>query len=156
VKGVNKLKLLSVLSVVFILGVSIAGCSSGVSQSEYDLMSNELSTLKTDYQASQDNYIKLQSQFTRLNQYEQVMEICLDAWLVLVGDQSKLGYGKGDTYKWLADVDKKVKAVDDTVLSAMWKAYNAASPGADQFKRGVEMMSYVMDKIKSLSASAAK
>ena len=150
----GKTALLVILAIALVYGLSAGGCISGVSQAEYQKVSTELATVKTDYDNMQANYNKMQSQFTRLNQYELVLEMCIEAWNVLVGEPSKFGYTKADTKKWMVDMDTKVKAVDDTVLTSMWKAYmTAPALSAEQTKRGVQMMSYLMDRIKALSAN---
>jgi hypothetical protein len=135
---------------ILLLPVFLGTCSGGVSQEEYNSISNqlantrnELDTLKaqTSQQTQQGN--------GKLHAYAEIQELCIEPWLLLAGDKTKGGYTAtaADTVKWIADIDKRVKAIDDAALTTLWKSYVNTTNNTEKTKFGIRLMSYVSDKI---------
>jgi BMFP domain-containing protein YqiC len=135
---------------ILVIPAILGGCSSGVSQEEYQTVSNqlantrnELDTLKAQVsqQAQQGN--------AKAHAYAEVQELCLEPWLLLAGEKTKGGYtaSAADTNKWIADIDKRIKAIDDAVLTTLWKSYLNTTNNTEKTKIGIRLMSYVSDKI---------
>jgi hypothetical protein len=147
-QGVIYTILLTVISTVLFA----AGCVGGVSQDEYQRVANDLSTARADLVTANNNLESLRTQTAKIGAYLDVMNRCIDVWRLLAGQSSQYGYAKGEVGKWATDMDSKVNAINDTSLTALWKSFGSAQPGSpDQTKKGVAMMSYLMDKMKELS-----
>jgi hypothetical protein len=137
-----------------ILSLSTA-CASGISDTEYNAINNELVATKAELanlKAQASGSSTGSSDFVKVSMYAEINDRCIDAWRVLYGEPSKYGYTKGEVVKWVADLDAKIATVNDSALIILWKSYVAATPGADQLKKGVAMLSYLSDKLKSLTA----
>ena len=149
-------KYLSLAILVLFLGIiSLStGCATGVSESEYNALNNELVATKAELAnlKAQASGSSTSSADPKVGIYAEINDRCIDAWRVLYGDPSKYGYAKSDIVKWAADLDAKIATVNDAALSMLWKSYVTATPGADQLKKGVSMLSYLSDKLKVLTA----
>lgn len=142
-----RFSVLAVLAVALLL-LPLASACAGVSEADYNALRTELQTTKAELAA-------LQSQSSgnpKIAVYAEINDRCIDVWRVLSGEPSKYGYGKGDVSKWAADMTTRITAVEDPDLAVLWKVYLAATPGADQTKKGVALMGYVSDKLKMLTA----
>jgi hypothetical protein len=142
--------------VMFLSIMSLStGCATGVSETDYSLMKNELLATKAELEtlkAQASSSSTSSGDFAKVAMYAEINDRCIDAWRVLYGDPSKYGYTKGDVVKWASDLDAKIAAVNDAVLIILWKSYVTATPGADQLKKGVTMLSYLSDKLRALTA----
>lgn len=140
--------------VMFLSIMSLStGCATGVSETEYSLMKNELLATKAELETTKAQASSSSTaDFAKVGMYAEINDRCIDAWRVLYGDPSKYGYTKGDVIKWAADLDAKIAAVNDAALIIMWKSYVSAAPGADQLKKGVAILSYLSDKLRALTA----
>jgi len=147
-RGGHKYIVLAALIVSLVL-LSIAGaCAAGVSEADYNALKTELQMTKAELET-----LKAQSgSNTTIATYAEINDRCIDVWRVLSGEPSKYGYGKGDVGKWATDMQAKVASVDDAGLMTLWKAFMASTPGADQTKKGVALMGYVSDKLKTMTA----
>ncbi|MCX6006933.1 MAG: hypothetical protein NTZ34_06690 [Chloroflexi bacterium] len=139
---------LAVVVVLMTIPFFTAGCATGVSEADYNAMKTELQTTKAELET-------LKAQGTgnaKVAIYAEINDRCIDVWRVLGGEPSKYGYMKGEVAKWIADMDAKISNADDVTLTTMWKSYISATPGQDQNKKAIALMSYVSDKLKTLTA----
>jgi hypothetical protein len=136
--------------------LSIAGgCATGVSEADYNALKTELQTTKAELEilkAQTPNSAAGSADLAKVGAYAEISDRSLDAWRLLYGEPSKYGYAKGETARWISDLDAKITAVNDAGLTFLWKSYVAATPGADQLKKGVAILTYLSDKIKTLTA----
>jgi hypothetical protein len=132
---------------VIILPILLTGCSSGVSQEEYQNLSNQLATARTELETLKAQQGQSQQSIGKTNAYADIMDMCLEPWLVLVGEKSKRGYTAADTIKWVGDLDTRIKAIDDAALTTLWKGYVNTTNNAEKTKIGVQLMSYVSGKV---------
>ncbi len=151
------LKHISLAILVMVLSIMSlsTGCATGVSATDYNVIKSELDSTKAELEtlkAQASSSSTSSADFAKVGMYAEINDRCMDAWRVLYGEPSKYGYTKNDVVKWAADLDAKIAAVNDAALIILWKSYVAATPGADQFKKGVTMLSYLSDKLRSLTA----
>jgi hypothetical protein len=137
---------LAILAMALIL-LTAAGCTTGISESQYYALKSELQSVKAEI-AAQKVLNKIDP---RVTAYAEINDMLMDALRVASGGPSKYGYTKGDTQKWLIDLSKKIMAQNDLILGGMLEGYAAATPGQEQFKKGTALMSYVSDKLISLT-----
>jgi hypothetical protein len=161
----KRLKYISLAISVMILSIMVlsAGCSTGPSAAEYNAMKSELESIKADLASTKAELAALKTQapasstgsaeLAKAGMYAEINDRVMDAYRVLNGQPSKYGYTANDIVKYVADLDVKVVAANDTTLTVLWKSYVTAAPGsADQFKKGVILLGYLSDKVKTLTA----
>lgn len=146
--GSYKFIVLAAVMITLLLIPATGGCAASVSEAEYN-------TLKTELQTAKAELATLKAQGAgnaKIALYAEINDRCIDVWRVLSGEPSKYGYGKGEVGKWVTDMQAKVTAAEDPELTKFWQAFATATPGADQTKKGLSLMYYVSDKLKTLTA----
>lgn len=131
----------------------VSGCAAGVSEAEYNALRTELQTTKAELETlkAQGAGAAGSADMATIAAYAEINDRCLDAFRVLYGEPSKYGYSKSEVGRWISDLDAKIHAVNDPGLTYMWNAYVSATPGAEQLKKGVSILTYLSDKMKSLT-----
>jgi uncharacterized lipoprotein YmbA len=138
----------AVLAVLIMAGLLLsAGCTTGVSESQYYALKSELQSVKAEI-ASQKVLNKVDP---RVTAYAEINDMLMDSLRVASGQPSKFGYGKGDADKWAKDLQQKMMAQNDLILTEMLGAYLVNTPGKTQFQKGTEIMSYVSQKLVTLT-----
>jgi len=128
----------------FILGA----CSSGVSEEEYQNVSNQLANARNELDTLKAQMAQQGQQGnSRVHAYAEVQELCIEPWLLLSGEKTKHGYTAADTIKWVSDLDKKITSIDDAALTTLWKSYVNTANNVEKTRIGIKLMSYVSDKI---------
>jgi hypothetical protein len=131
-----------------LLSFASACVAVGISETEYNALKTELQTTKAELA----NLKAQGAGNAKIATYAEINDRCIDVWRVLSGEPSKYGYAKGEVGKWASDMTTKVTSVEDAELAVLWKAFMAATPGADMNKKGIQLISYVSDKLKTLTA----
>ena len=141
---------LAVLAILFVL-IICGGCATGVSESQYYATKAELQSVKAEI-----SVLKAQSKLDpQVKSYAEINDMLMDGMRVAYGEPSKYGYSKGDTQKWLTDVAKKVMAQGDMSMAILIESYGASIANGtvkEQFQRGTALMSYVSQKLVTLTA----
>jgi hypothetical protein len=136
--------------VISLVLLSLAGAciATGVSEADYNALKTELQTAKAEL----ENLKAQGAGNAKVATYAEINDRCIDVWRVLSGEPSKYGYAKGEVGKWASDMTTRVTSVEDADLATLWKAFQSATPGADMNKKGIQLMGYVSDKLKTLTS----
>lgn len=140
---------LAVLIILIVLLIS-GGCTAGVSESQYYATKAELQSVKAEIAA-----LKVQNKVDpQVKAYAEINDMLMDALRVASGEPSKYGYTKSDIKILLTDVGKKIMAQNDLMLGGMLESYAASlvnGTAKEQFQRGTQLMSYVSQKLVTLT-----